>query len=345
MTTDPQGKEIPPNWGKGGIKSRVFNKVSLRSISVNLTKKEEKEDNEGIEENLYEGLQDDNCEVISCKNFKNIIDLLATKRTSNDVIRIDENLSNKKQKIDLSVIDSRSLEYVPLIDRINKIKNQEDELIEINEFDKIGYKMKANIVNKNLSSNLVKKCKELKIEMTLEELASVSPLIRKSLNDEFKVKRIDKVSNINNSINQKLEDWKRAYLSVGSGRKIGVIQGAEVEILLDEGSEINIMSSAVYNSLESLGRANLNTNIKWQMKDANSGVSSLLGVVENCFVIVERCRVKVPIFVSNSIKESVILGRPLDLKCRALKDNRQDGSLWYTIKDEFDGGRFNLLRQ
>ncbi|OMJ19274.1 hypothetical protein AYI69_g6694, partial [Smittium culicis] len=131
--------------------------------------------------------------------------------------------------------------------------------------------MKAKIVNKNLTEVLIQKCKELKIELTLEELASVSPVVRKSLNEEFKVKRVTEVKKIENSVKFNFEDWKSDYLAVGSGRKIGIIQGAEIEVLFDEGSEVNLMSIEVYKALESLGRAKLNTDIKWQMKDANSG--------------------------------------------------------------------------
>ncbi|OMJ15754.1 Retrovirus-related Pol polyprotein from transposon [Smittium culicis] len=67
--------------------------------------------------------------------------------------------------------------------------------------------MKAKIVNKDLGSAIIKKCKDLKVELSLQELASVSPQIRKSLNDEFRVKRVAEVGKIENEKNFISEEY------------------------------------------------------------------------------------------------------------------------------------------
>ncbi|OMJ24283.1 hypothetical protein AYI69_g4690 [Smittium culicis] len=58
--------------------------------------------------------------------------------------------------------------------------------------------MKAKIVNEDLGNAVVKKCKGLKFELSLEELASISPQICKSLNEEFRVKRVSEVGKVEN---------------------------------------------------------------------------------------------------------------------------------------------------
>ncbi|PWA01039.1 hypothetical protein BB558_002883 [Smittium angustum] len=174
------------------------------------------------------------------------------------------------------------IENIPLVDRVNETKvlptknvNEEDD------WDP-SYKMKANIVKDHLAKSLLKKCKKLKIEMTLEELASVQKKI--------------------------LEEWTKNYLSIGSGRVVEKINRAEIRMLFAKGSKVNLMSIDVFKALEPLNMALINESVRWQMKDANSGVSDLAGVVEKCLIDIKGCRVNFPVFVSNSVKEAVILG-------------------------------------
>ncbi|OMJ21209.1 hypothetical protein AYI69_g5923, partial [Smittium culicis] len=133
------------------------------------------------------------------------------------------------------------------------------------------------------------------------------------------------------------ETRRTEYLAFGSGRIIGKLKGAEVQLLFDEGSEINVMSSAVYKAIESLGRAELDESANWNLVDANQGSSKMAGMCKEIIVEIEGSAVKVPIFVSDQTKTPVILGRPWDIKSRVLKDTRSDGSLWYTIRDENSG--------
>ncbi|OMJ17395.1 hypothetical protein AYI69_g7447 [Smittium culicis] len=113
--------------------------------------------------------------------------------------------------------------------------------------------------------------------------------------------------------------------------------GAGVEFLLDEGSEINIMNIDVFNALNSLNRVKIDENIKWSMRDANQGFSELKGVCKDCLISINGIEVSVPVFVSNNTEPQVILGRPWERNSRAMKDNREDGTLWYTIKDSETG--------
>ncbi|OMJ09724.1 hypothetical protein AYI69_g10537 [Smittium culicis] len=311
MILSIKGAELPPNWGNGGIKATINHTSNSRAITV---------------QNL---------------EFDPDIECFATSgRKSSENSEISNYKHNKKFK-DSNLKDTSEIdEDTPLADVSKKLKEIESSKAKQfeSEFNGDPYKVKANVVNECLLGVLTDNIKELKIQVSLEELVSVSPAVRKSINNEFKLKRVADVREISNLGIKEGDDWKKMYLSVGSGRAIGRINGAEIHILFDQGSEDNLMSLDVYNALNSLGRANMNRKVKWKMKDANSGTSELLGDIENCEIEAERCRSRVHIFVSTSIKESVILGRPWDVKSRVLKDNRQDGSLWYTIKDEFNGG-------
>ncbi|OMJ18869.1 hypothetical protein AYI69_g6851, partial [Smittium culicis] len=150
-------------------------------------------------------------------------------------------------------------------------------------------------------------------------------MIRKSINDDFKPKRVVLAENITtgksipNNKPMGTNDWKTEYLAVGSGR------------------EVNIMSTEVYGALKSLDRVVLDDSISWNLIDENQGSSKMLGVCNHVEVEVAGAIVRVPIFVSENTKTQVIMGRPWDIKNRVLKDNRADGSLWYTVRDEITG--------
>ncbi|PVU90090.1 hypothetical protein BB561_005031 [Smittium simulii] len=345
------GEILQPNWGKGGIKANIINSSNSRLMTAVLLP-ENITDASMYNQNIT---KNSTMEIIPEEEFTNIVAGLATKRkliNNNGTEGCEKDKQNKedtqssKRTKETNITEERAeknnnsidSEDIPLMSQLLETPNSRIPLIE-SETDIIDlqkYKVKANVVKDIYAHSLIQKCKELKIEVSLEELASVSPLLRKSLNDEFKLKRIADVSRV--SIPKALDGgWSKKYIAVGSGRIMGRIQGAEVNMLFDEGSEVNIMSKSVYTALESLGRAKMNTTLKWQMKDANSGLSSLVGMVPHCVIEIQSCKVEIPIFVSDTIKEAVILGRPWETKSRVLKDNRADSSLWYTIIDEFDG--------
>ncbi|OMJ23673.1 hypothetical protein AYI70_g2095 [Smittium culicis] len=68
------------------------------------------------------------------------------------------------------------------------------------------------------------------------------------------------------------------------------------------------------------------------MRDANSGLSDLLGVVKAVEIEIDGIKVKSHVFVSDKIEAAMILGRPLEVKIRVSKENRNNGSL-YTSED------------
>ncbi|OMJ15728.1 hypothetical protein AYI69_g8102 [Smittium culicis] len=311
----PNGTQLSPNYGNGGMKAKVHQKTvnnNLISVAYN-------------EMDLYNDFDENDkketvnsFEIVNEEEFEEILGSFAVKRKDEDI---------------------------PLSDRVkmartDKLSNTNTDAIHksppnSSEYAEPPYSMKAKIVNTSLQQNVIKKCKEALVTFSLEEVATISPYVRKTLNDDFRLRKEVKVDRIDsNDVIDVPDAWKKKYLSVGSGKKKGMIQGVKMTLMFDEGSEVNLMSEAVYIGLKSLNRAELDTSVKWKMRDANSGVSNLLGLVKDCEIEIEGVKVSTSIFVSNTTKTPVILGRPWDVKSRVVKENRNDGSLWYTIKDE-----------
>ncbi|OMJ15303.1 hypothetical protein AYI69_g8238 [Smittium culicis] len=316
------GEPLNPNYGNGGMKAIVKGKLNI--VKSNL---------------ICINDEFENLDLNFEQHDKNVYLGNAEKSENYDVVSADEFLEI------MAFANKRKLEDVPLHERVIKksatrekepeIEPYKSSVTEKDDFEFEPYQMKAKIVKTELQNVVLKKCKESTVTLSLEEIASISPLVRKSLNDDFRLKREVKVDSINHNDRMDLDvNWKKKYLSVGSGKKIGTIQGVRMLLMFDEGSEVNLMSETVYKGLCSLKRASLDDSIQWKMRDANSGSSNLLGVVKDVEVEIDGIKVRTSIFVSNKIDTPLILGRPWDVKSRVLKENRNDGSLWYTISDE-----------
>ncbi|OMJ17406.1 Retrovirus-related Pol polyprotein from transposon, partial [Smittium culicis] len=222
---------------------------------------------------------------------------------------------------------STNIDDIPLKDRILEVK-------EFSEGFNPTYKMLSKIVDKDSENTITDKIKNTEVLISLKELFGVSPIVRKKISKELRVRRepnVDqtfiedsnrKSDNSNKTTNSRniYGNWNYFYLAAGSGEARGCIMGAEVQFLLDEGSEINIMNVDVYNALHSLKKVKINENIKSSIRDANKTIEIFVSV-----------------FVSNSIEPQVILGRSRERKARVMKDNRDDGTLCYTIKDTDTG--------
>jgi len=107
--------------------------------------------------------------------------------------------------------------------------------------------------------------------------------------------------------------------------------------LLDDGSELNIMSEALYEELE----YPIDEDINWKINgyDATKAEKELearygargdvLGVLHNVYVDVGGVQVKQHIFVVRALPAGLILGRPWGRMTRAVFTNEDDGS--YTV--------------
>ncbi|OMJ18467.1 Retrovirus-related Pol polyprotein from transposon [Smittium culicis] len=316
------GKQLLPNYGNGGMKAQV--RDIYKSVSNNLITVKNENEEDAYDYSFYPGYSsnfDDEVntfEVVSEVEFEKILNSFAVKRKDEDIP-----LSEKVKMM-------KTADTINNENEISVIENKTNE-----NYEEPSYNLKAKIVNSDLKDNVLKKCKEALVTISLEEVASISPFVRKTLNDDFRLRREVKVDQFQkNDSYESSDNWKKKYLSVGSGRTKGMVQGVKMLLMFDEGSEVNIMSEAVYNGLKNLNRADLDSSIQWKMRDANSGSSNLLGVVKDCEIEIDGVKIKTHIFVSSTLKTPLILGRPWDIKSRAVKENKADGSLWYTIMDE-----------
>ncbi|OMJ22169.1 hypothetical protein AYI69_g5500 [Smittium culicis] len=318
----PNGIAIKPNYGNGGMKALL--KPNIQSVNNNVVQVCANDSSYYVDERDYFSneiqVNNDYLEIINEDEFEKIIESFGTKRKQED-IPLAELTSYKRISQESKKGDNMSKFNIP--------ENKNDEILDL------PYTMKSKIVKSELQDKVLQKCKQSLITLSLEEVASVSPLVRKSLNDDFRLKREIKVDTINSTDEDiSNNNWKKKYLSVGSGRKKGLLQGVRMMCMFDEGSEINIMSESVFNGLKSLNRVELDTSLQWRMKDANAGSSNLLGVVKDALIEIEGIQVKTPVFVSTTTQTPLILGRPWEIKTRVIKENKNDGSLWYTLMDE-----------
>ncbi|OMJ16744.1 Transposon Tf2-11 polyprotein, partial [Smittium culicis] len=345
---DNNGKRMTPNWGKGGIHA-LIPKHQAKSRQI-------KFENSDESDYALEWESDFSTKEIDKKKFSYLVNSFASKRTRDNDNYIYT--SNKKERAKINPkADSNTMKNInPITNKSTNIDDipLKDRILEAKEFSEEfnpAYKMLSKIVNKDSENTITDKIKNTEVSISLKELFSVSPIVRKKFSEELRVRREPNVSktfiedlnsksyNSDKNTNFRNIDgnWNDFYLAAGSGTARGYIMGAEVEFLLDEGSEINIMNVDVYNALHSLKRIKIDENIKWSIRDANQGLSELNGVCKNCLISICGIEISVPVFVSNSTEPQVILGRPWERKARAMKDNRDDGTLWYTIKDPETG--------
>ncbi|OMJ20160.1 hypothetical protein AYI70_g4285 [Smittium culicis] len=329
MITNSRGEVYPLNFNNGGIKTLVRPIQSAHNRHVYIEK-------------------DTGCDfcystnqIVKAAEFDNLVNSYAATRGKSNKKERFSPYAERSETEDVGINSGKfpleSSESLPVPRENLEIESENSTNYNMKQFEK-QYKVKANIVDTNLQESVLDKCKSSKIELSLQEIASISPQIRKAINENFKPRRVvitDRISagSPEDEITKDI-GWKTEYLAVGSGKSLGKLQGAEVTLLFDEGSEINVMSSDVYNALKSLGRVKLDNSINWNLVDANQGSTKMMGVCEDMEEEIGGATVKVPIFFSNHTNTPVILGRPWDIRSRVLKDNRLDRSLWYTIRNE-----------
>jgi Aspartyl protease len=102
------------------------------------------------------------------------------------------------------------------------------------------------------------------------------------------------------------------------------------DALIDEGSEINIMSRWKWERTS----LPIDTKIDWEIGSlGNVDRKKVLGVLHGIGVQVGGVEVPIHCFVMEGERPEMILGRPWKKTVRAKSDDRDDGSCWYTIYD------------
>ncbi|OMJ27737.1 hypothetical protein AYI69_g2822 [Smittium culicis] len=130
-------------------------------------------------------------EIVSETEFEKILNSFAAKRKDEDNPLSEKIKMTKTSENKYNYADSPSAGIKPS-----------------DNFEEVPYSLKAKIVNKDLKENVLKKCKDALVTISLEEVANISPFVRKTLNEDFRLRREVKVDQFHTNENTETsENW------------------------------------------------------------------------------------------------------------------------------------------
>ena len=107
---------------------------------------------------------------------------------------------------------------------------------------------------------------------------------------------------------------------------MGRINGYEMPILIDSGSEICVISEDIAKNL-GLGWK----DVEGKMVTADGNRSDLTKIAESVLIEVHGFTLSVPVFLAPTVSEQVILGRPWEAHACKCERNHDDGSCEITL--------------
>ena len=118
---------------------------------------------------------------------------------------------------------------------------------------------------------------------------------------------------------------------------IGKLEGRfRVTMLIDSGSQMNVMSKELWEKVQDL--LPIDTDVSWSIGSGNLTHNRVYGVCHSVMVDIGGVEITGPVFVLEGAAQQFILGRPWERSARAQYDNRDNGSLYISIKPA-DGKR------
>ena len=131
---------------------------------------------------------------------------------------------------------------------------------------------------------------------------------------------------------------KPLYACPSARAKVVLNGEIKVNALLDNGSEVNVMSGQLFRQLDN---PPIDTDVKWRINAFNTAdeakASGILGLCHKMSVDIGGVEVDVPIFVVEGSVQDLLLGRPWERAVRASYVNEDDGS--YTVHIKSPDGR------
>ena len=204
------------------------------------------------------------------------------------------------------------------------------------------------------------------VMLSIKEILAVSPEMGNYMHEQTRQKcipvsepnetseaaaRATAVSETDATVSLVTSNAPKPYYALPSGKAAVVLNDhIRTNALLDDGSELNIMSEELCDELEHP----IDTDINWRINgyDATKAEKELearygnrgdvLGVLHNVYVDVGGVQVKQHIFVVRSLPAGLILGRPWGRMTRAVFANKDDGSytVWIRSPDGMTEARF-----
>ncbi|KAJ1674441.1 hypothetical protein EV182_003267, partial [Spiromyces aspiralis] len=189
-----------------------------------------------------------------------------------------------------------------------------------------------------MSATAVEKILNQPAPLSLKELISLAPAVRRSLHDSTGTHRVPipgTPSANSRHVSGAMCDrpWQHVLYSCATGAVQGSICGLPVRFSLDAGSELNLMTETVYRQLAERGGIVLRTDLPWRVRDANGGSKPTQAVGVACDIEIGGTRTTAHVFVMTGGEYEVLLGQPWQRLARLKSENRPDGSLWCSIQD------------
>src|SRR5579862_9843367 len=209
------------------------------------------------------------------------------------------------------------------------------------------------------------------VMLSIKEILAVSPEMGNYMHEQTRRKRVPVSDTNSDDADEIIEVASKAtavsestatvspvtssglkpFYALPSGKAAVVLnEQVRTNALLDDGSELNIMSEAIYEELE----YPIDEDINWKINgydamkaekelEARYGArGDVLGVLHNVYVDVGGVQVKQHIFVVRTLPAGLILGRPWGRMTRAVFANEDDGSytVWIRSPDGMTEAKF-----
>lgn len=126
---------------------------------------------------------------------------------------------------------------------------------------------------------------------------------------------------------------KYASVCVYIDVKYGNSDNPPMNTLLDNGSELNLMTTTVARKLKLF----VDVNTDWVMIPANYERQQLVGVVHDCLIEIGGVKRYSPIWIREGDTEDIILGRPAQRQFAMTFQDQVDGTTWIYFNANTDG--------